>query len=395
MRIVQINAVYGLGSTGTIVRDLKRSCEENGMECFVAYAYTNEAISKGYKIGSLLENKLHGLLCRIGGKQAYFSRFATWRLLRYMDRIHPDVVHLHNLHSNYIHLNMLLNYLAKKDIRTIITMHDCWWYTGGCFHYTSVGCDRWKNECGTCPKQREDTPAYLLDKSQTILHDRKKYLLAIPRLTVVGVSNWISDEARSTFLSSKRIVTIHNGIDMSIFKPTPSNLRERLHLDEKKVILGPAMKWLDPINSDVLEYFCKSIDDGCRLLLFGHIGTTCVNLPDNVLLYGFTRDRNELAALYSLADVFVNPSREESLSLINVEAQSCGTPVVAFAITGLIDTVDGVNSRLVEVADAQMMYKVTMNLLSEKKNEEDIITFVRSEFEMQKNYEQYIQLYKE
>lgn len=394
MRIVQINAVYGIGSTGTIVRDLQQCCEENGIHCFVAYAYANGEVYKGYKIGSWIENKLHGLLCRIGGKQAYYSRLATRRLIRFLDKIHPDIVHLHNLHSNYIHLNMLLNYLAKKDIRTIITMHDCWWYTGGCFHYTSAGCDRWKNECGTCPKQREDPPAYLFDKSQTILHDRKKYLLAIPRLTVVGVSNWISDEARSTFLSSKRIVTIHNGVDMSIFKPTLSDLRQKLHIEGKKVILGPAMKWLDPINRDVLEYFCKNIDDGHKLLLFGYTGRLNIKIPGSVILYGYTSCREELADLYSIADVFVNPSREESLSLINVEAQSCGTPVVAFAVTGIVDTVDGDNSVAVKAGDYEMMYKTTMRIIKEGKKVDLITSFVHNNFELQKNYEQYIQLYQ-
>lgn len=356
MKVLQVNATYGLGSTGTIVRDLKDCCEANGIECHVAYARTTEKVERGYKIGNWFSNKMHALLSRVAGKQAYFSYLPTLRFIRHMKQLQPDVVHLHNLHANYINLPMLLKHLADNDIRTIITLHDCWWYTGGCFHYTAAGCNKWLDKCGNCPKRTDDTPAYLYDRSAEILEDKKQLLLAIPRLTVIGVSEWISNEARKSFLASKEIMTIRNGIDLTVFKPTQSDFKEKLGLEGKYVILGPASKWLDPINKEVLDYFVANMKSDEVLLLFG-AEKTDRSLPSNVKLYGYTRDKQELAALYTMADVFVNCTREDTLPTINLEAQACGCRVVTFATCGASETVDGFYSRSVQMCSPDILYQ--------------------------------------
>lgn len=395
MKILQINAVYGHGSTGVIVRDIEQMCESSGIECYVASPdpKVNDA-KRGFLIGNAFDHKLHAVLSRINGKQAYFSRWATRRLLKFIDKIEPDVVHLHNLHSNYIHLNMLLQYLAKKDIQTIVTLHDCWFYTGGCFHYKATACMRWLEGCGHCPKKRQDTPAYLWDCSASILADRKKYLLAIPRLTVTGVSEWISNEAKRTFFADTPVVTIRNGVDLDVFKPTPSDFRSRLELQDKYIILGPASKWLQPLNKSVLTYFSEHMQPDEVLLLFG--ATDCpLPMPENVRLYGYTRNREELAALYTCADVFVNTTREDSLSLINVEAQACGTPVVTFDATGPRETVDQVHGFRVSVGDANGLIKIIQSIRLSNNN--GIIAkcrkFVSDYFEVNANYQKYIDLY--
>ena len=356
MKVLQVNATYGLGSTGTIVRDLKDCCEANGIECHVAYARTTEKVERGYKIGNWFSNKMHALLSRVAGKQAYFSYLPTLRFIRHMKQLQPDVVHLHNLHANYINLPMLLKHLADNDVRTIITLHDCWWYTGGCFHYTAAGCNKWLDKCGNCPKRTADAPAYLYDRSAKILEDKKQLLLAIPRLTVIGVSEWISNEARKSFLASKEIKTIRNGIDLTVFKPTPSDLRERLGLEGKYVILGPASKWLDPINKEVLDYFATNMKPDEVLLLFGAESTKTA-LPANVKLYGYTYDKHELASLYTMADVFVNCTREDTLPTINLEAQACGCRVITFGVCGASETVDGLYSHYVKISSPDLLYE--------------------------------------
>lgn len=395
MRVLLINAVYGRGSTGTIVRDIETLCKENNIECYIASPDKKVREAKhGYVIGNIIDQKLHALFCRLNGKQAYYSHLPTWYLCRYISQIKPDIVHLHNLHSNYINLNKLLYFLAKNDIRTIITLHDCWFYTGGCFHYTAVGCKKWKASCGHCPKKCQDTPAYLFDSSSKILKDRKKYLLSIPHLYVTGVSRWVAHEALQSFLRNTPNYIIPNGIDMDIFKPTPSTIKRQLGLDGKYIILGPASKWLLKANEGVLNAFSNYLKPDEILLLYGSVDSK-VNMPSNVRLYGYTHDRNELAQLYTMSDVFVNVTREDSLSLINLEAQACCTPVVTFNQTGPKETVNETDSFSVPVDDANSLYEKVCFIRSQHRESfEKCRLFVQDFFEQHTNYYKYIELYQ-
>lgn len=399
MRVLQVNATYGVGSTGKIVQDILNCCETHGIEGYVAYSTSNlpaSLVPKGYKIGNVPSEKWHALLSRIGGRQAYFNRFNTWLFLRYLDKIKPDIVHLHNLHSNYIHLNMLLNYLAKNDIVTVITMHDCWYFTGGCFHYTNAGCNKWQYSCGNCPKRRDDTPAYLFDSTKKILQDRKEYLTAIPRLYLVGCSQWVADEARKSVLKNCNIRHLYNGFDLNVFKPSPSNLVQRLGIEGRHILLGPASKWLSGVNKDTLEYFIINMPKDYMLILFGYIGEDKV-LSDNVMLYGYTSGREEMAQLYSMADVFVNCSREDTLSSLNLESQACGTPVVTYEATGSKETVDGVCGYAVETGNAEALWLGSKKVVEKGKSSfaEACVNMIKKQFNKVDNYNKYIQLYHE
>ena len=403
MKVVLINDVYGQGSTGTIVRDIEHLCEQSGIECYVACPDPKVREAKrGYIIGNTFDHKLHAVLARIHGKQAYYSHIPTQTLNRWINKIKPDIVHLHNLHSNYIHLNMLLGYLAKQDIKTIITLHDCWFYTGGCFHYTVAGCNKWLTNCKECPKPKQDTPSFFNRNSEKILADRKKFLLAIPRLYITGVSEWMAHEALKTFLKDTPNYVISNGIDLELFKPTTSDFRQRLGLEEKFVILGPASKWLLPVNKDILIQFIQQMQTDEILLLFGvwsddqlsYINS--LNLPKGkVQTYGYTKNREELAQLYTMADAFANVTREDSLSLINIEAQACGTPVVTFDQTGPKETVDNINSYYSPVGDAEQLYKKVelIRNMQDKTNSLKCKRFVENHFDLHDKYRLYIDLY--
>ena len=397
MKILQINAVYGHGSTGTIVRDLADLCERFGILCYVASPDKAVLGAKhGYLIGNKLDHKLHAFFSRFYGRQAYFSRLATKRLLSFIRSFEPDAVHLHNLHSNFINLKLLLEYLAQKRIRVIITLHDCWYYTGGCFHYTVDGCKGWLNKCGVCPQGKKDPIGYFRKKTAANLADRERLFLALPRLDVVGVSDWISNEAKRSFFRNSNVITIHNGIDMDVFKPTPSEIRKRLGLENAYIILGPVSKWLSPINKPVLDYFSANMKRDEILLLFG-ANSADYKLPHNVKLYGYVSKREDLAALYSCADVFVNTSHEDSLSLINVEAQACGTPVVTFDSTGPKETVDGAISQSIEVGNAKELYRAVSHIRDIQLDDAGTICrqFVNSLFDVNINYKKYIDLYNQ
>ena len=396
---MQINAVYGIGSTGVIVEDLHNLALQNGIDSYVSYSSTNknaDEIKNGYQIGNELSKKIHALLCRIGGKQGYYSFYSTKKLIEHIEYVNPDIVHLHNLHSNYIHINKLLNYLAKKDIKTIITLHDCWFYTGGCFHYTADNCSKWLYSCGDCPKRFKDTPAYLKDNSKKILADRKKYFSDIKNLTVVGVSNWIADEAKKTFFKEKNVITIYNGVDTEFFVPTSSDLRKKYGLENKFVILGAANKWLNPINKDTFDFVTANLPEDCVLVIIGCNEEQKRVLTQNVFTLGYISDRDELRKMYSMADVFANCTREESLSLINVEAQACGTPVVTYKNTGAQETVNNECSFSVESGNAEELLNAILKVKNLKKNKlsDSCCNWVKHNFDCYKNYQKYINIYE-
>ncbi|MBO4950851.1 MAG: glycosyltransferase [Clostridia bacterium] len=398
MKILQINAVYGVGSTGVIVKDIHELSLKSGIESYVAYSTSKclpDEIVNGYVIGNSCGKKLHAILSRVNGKQAYFSRIATGKLIKHIATIKPDVVHLHNLHSNYINLNVLLKFLSETNIAVVVTLHDCWFYTGGCFHYTSVGCDNWTKKCGSCPKKKKDTPAFLFDKSAKILKDRIKYFGAIENLTFVGVSEWITNEAKKSRVPATRYVTIHNGVDTKFFVPTESNLRKELGLEGKFIILTVANKWMLDINAETLKTVTDGIDDDSVVLMVGCDGEQKKRLPKNVLAIDYIRDRDKLRQVYSMADVFVNCTREESFSLANVEPQACGTPTVTYCNTGAAETVDNTNSFSVETGDANALLEQIKEIKANGKQRYSTgcIDFVSKRFDKDTNYRKYLDLY--
>lgn len=403
MKISQINAVYGLGSTGIIVKDLQRICTENDIACEVICAFSNELGPDIYRIGNQLSNKLHSLLSRVGGKQGYYSIFPTLQLLKHYQKNPPDIIHLHNLHSNYVNVPMLLKYAAKNDVPVVVTLHDCWLYTGGCTHYEHSHCFKWKDSCGSCPQRYEEFPALLFDMSSEILADRMKLFSGIKKLTAVGVSQWIVDEARQNVFAHAHCITIHNGIDTDFFHPMGyeelvncASLRE---LKEKDLnvflILCPANKWFLDINRDTFDYFAARLEDDMRMVFIGN-GVDKSRLTDKMIDIGYVSSREQIRDIYNACDVMVNCTREESLSLLNVEVQSCGTPVITYSNTGVKETVNGTCGFAVENGNPESAWQAMMIIKENGKvrYSESCRDWVKQEFEIGTNYRKYIELYK-
>lgn len=330
MKILQINVVNKVESTGRSTYEIHEYLLDHDFQSFVA-STSDEIDSNTYKIGHKFDYKLHGLLSRIAGKQGYFSKHSTHKLLKYIDRIKPDIVHLRNLHGSYINLKLLLNYLAKNDIATVATLHDSWFYTGRCTYYFSDNCYKWQESCGNCPRLKKDNPSWFFDNSSQMLDDKKTWFSNIPRLAVVGVSDWITNDAKKSILSSANIVKrIYNWIDYNKFKPTdPLALQNKLNLKNKFVILGVASKWVDSKGINDFVELSKKLSQDMQIILVGNGSfdtSKIIHIPE-------THDIDELVQYYSLADVFLNFSAEETFGKVSAEALSCGTPVIANAFT--------------------------------------------------------------
>lgn len=333
MKVLQINAVSGISSTGRICSELSDYLNNNGHEGYIAYS-AGIPYRKGYKIGNKFDAKFHSLLSRVFGLQAYFSSHATHKLLSYISDLKPDLVHLHNLHSNYINLKLLLNYLAANDIPTVITLHDCWFYTGKCTYYTVDNCYNWKTGCGECPRLKKDNPSWFFDRTPKMLQDKKELLQRIPRLAVVGVSDWITDEARKSYMSSARVLTrIYNWIELDVFKPVDgSAVRQKLGITDKYVILGVASGWSNAKGLDKFIELANIIPTEMKIVLVGGLKSN-INLPNNIIHIPETHNVAELVEYYSMADVYVHLSPEETFGKVIAEALSCGTPAIVLNST--------------------------------------------------------------
>lgn len=398
MRVLQINAVYGNGSTGTIVRDIHELALSLGLDSYVAYSSSSipsDKIPNGYCISGKIEKKIHAILCRANGKQGYFSNIQTHALIEQIKKIKPNKVVLHNLHSNYINLNMILSYLGDNNIETIVVLHDCWFFTGGCFHYNRVNCHGWEENCEHCPKRLYDTPAYLYNSSRKIINDRRKYFGKIHKLTTIGVSEWITGEAKKSFLGKDQCITIHNGIDTTFFSHTNSKFTNKVDINNKYVILGMANKWLDPINKDLLNQIRSLLTANEIFLIVGCSNQQIKNAPKGITTIPFVSNKEELRDLYSLANVFVNCTREDSLPFVNLEAQACEVPIITFDNTGAGETVDGDNSLRIKTGDNEAFCRALELMKSDRDSNrgKKCRAFVVKHFNSAKNYHKYIDLF--
>lgn len=399
MRILQINAVLKIASTGRTTSEMGDFLRREGHTCSAAYSVgPSDHPEFEYQIGSKMDTKLHGLLSRVSGKQGYFSKAATRKLLSFTDEFAPDVVVLHNLHANYIHLPMLLGYLAEKDIVTVAVLHDCWFYTGKCCHYTVVGCTKWQERCGNCPALKKYNISWFFDKTAEMLADKKALFGAIPRLGVVGVSDWLTKEAQKApvFQNAKVIQRIYNWVDTDLFIPQDTTaLRAQMGLQNKQVLLCLASGWSKAKGLDTVLRLAERLTKEQILLLVGNAPQEQLTDPQ-IRHIPATNDTKELAALYSMADVFVQPSLEETFGKVTAEALSCGTPVVCFDSTANPELVGEGCGTVVPVGDVQAMNNAIQQILKQGKEafSPNCRNYAVEHFQKGKNLKEYLNLFE-
>ena len=398
MKILQINAVGQSGSTGRNCKEIAEYINHHTPhDCYTAFSQgaTDEY---SYQIGTPVEWKLHAFMSRLSGEQAHFSMKGTKNLFSYMESLKPDVVHLNNLHGNYINLPMLLQYLARKDIPTVATLHDCWFYTGKCCHYTADRCDRWQSGCHNCPRLKKDNKSWFRDATPKLWKEKKSLFEAVPRLAVVGVSDWITSEARKSFLScAKEITRIYNWIDLDVFSPREGTeqRKKQLGLENEKIVLGVASGWGKAKGLDGFIHLADLLGKDYTVMLIGKMPEHLA-FPKNMCHIPATESVDELAEYYTMADVFVTLSLEETFGKVSAEALACGTPVVCYDSTANRELVGAGCGAVLEPGDLEGVANAVRKICNDGKGEYSAAcrSFAVDNFAMEERIREYLSLYE-
>ncbi|MPQ44273.1 glycosyltransferase [Clostridium tarantellae] len=368
MKILQINSVCGVGSTGRIVINLYNILENKGHECVIAYGRGNalECI-KTIKIGNDIDVYNHVAKTRLFDKHGFGSLNTTKKFIKEVEKYNPDIIHLHNIHGYYINIEILFNYLKSCKKPIVWTLHDCWSFTGHCCYFDYVGCYKWEKKCYECPQKKSYPSSILIDNSSWNFTKKKQLFTSLDNLTIVTPSNWLANLVKKSFFKDCPIKVINNGIDLNIFKPTESNVKEVYHIKDKKIILGVANIWDERKG---LKYFLeleKLLHNDYKIIIVGLTEKQKEELPSTIIGITKTNSIDELVKLYTLADVFVNPTLEDNFPTTNLEALACGIPVITFHTGGSSECIDSSCGAVVEKDNINMLCKEIIKITNHKK----------------------------
>lgn len=399
-KLLQINSAANSGSTGRIAEQIGKLAIDAGWGSYIAYGRDrNASQSQLIKIGRDKDVYLHGMQSLLFDNHGLSSNSATQKIIEKIKEISPDIIHLHNIHGYYINYVLLFDYLSSSGIPVVWTLHDCWAYTGHCSYYSDIDCQKWQTFCECCPKKHNYPKSFILDRSSRNYQKKKKAFNSLRNLTLVPVSNWLEEEVKKSFLKYNHIKCILNGIDVEQFHPTGREqvTREKYGLDQKKVLLGVATAWGPRKGWQDYIRLSQSITDDYKIVMVGVTEKQAKELPDNILKIERTESIEELADLYSMADVVLNLSDEESFGLTTAEGFACGTPSIVYNCTASPELITPETGMIIEKSDLNSLINAIQRIISTGKQfyAENCRKRAIDCYDKNNNYKQYLSLYKE
>lgn len=335
--ILQINSCANWGSTGKIAEQINQVAATQGWKTYIAYGrWVNPSQSELIHIGNAVSQAIALVEARLFDNDGLANRWATWRLVKKIKKIRPDVIHLHNLHGYYINYKILFDYLNATDIPVVWTLHDCWSFTGHCSHFVFVNCERWETGCYDCPRRNDYPISWWQDRSKQHYELKKRLFTTNRNLHIVTVSQWLANFVNRSYLKDTDIRVINNGVDLEVFKP--------LDLDKEKEgrfrILGVSNVWAKSKGLYDFYHLRELLDEyKFEIVLVGLSDEQIKALPNGINGISRTNSVEELVRYYSSADVFVNPTYGDTFPTTNLEALACGTPVVTYRTGGSPESV--------------------------------------------------------
>lgn len=368
--LLEINTTANIGSTGRIAEEIAQTAMTKGYDCYFGYGRVSKGSkSKLIRIGTDFDNKLHGIESLLLDNHGFASRIATKKFVEEIERIKPDVINLHNIHGYYLNVEILFNYLSKMDIPIVWTLHDCWPFTGHCSYFDRYQCEKWKTGCYNCPNSKGYPKSIFLDRSK-INYERKKDLFtSVKNITFVAVCDWMARNVQASFLGGYPVEIIYNGVDVNIFKPrnVTDSFKQKFGINiNSKVILGVASTWDQRKGLNDFIKLRSMFNEDYTIILVGLRDKQIETLPSGIIGVKRTNSVEQLAELYSLADVFVNPTYVDNFPTTNIEALSCGTPVITYCTGGSPEAIDGQVGIVVDKGDIKSLFSAVKHFANSK-----------------------------
>ena len=390
MKVIQINATCGTGSIGKICLEVSKLLTKKGIENYVFYSLGKSDYPQAIKYCREPIRQLQAFCEKFLGMYGFGAKITTRYLLKELDRIKPDIVHIHNIHSHDCDFGLLFKYIQIHKIKAYWTFHDCWAFTAYCPYFDMAKCDKWKTSCESC--SIHNNFSWLFDRSRK-LYKLKVSALKEVDITIITPSRWIGVHTSKSFLSNKEIKVINNGIDLDVFKPTLSNIRERLKCKDKFIILGVANVWEARKGLDVFMRLSSDLDNNYQIILVGTTKEIDRRLPANIISIHKTENQKQLAELYSASDLFVLPTLEENFPTVNIEALACGTPVLTYDTGGSGEIIDDTCGAVVPQGDYQALLDAVYYITRNKPYDSHSCVARASIFRNIDKYNEYINLY--
>lgn len=403
MRVLFINTVCGNGSTGHIVMDLVNALNLNGDEGYVAYGFYSTDYAKSYRFSTKREYVRHARYwSHILGLHGRGSHISTFKLLKWIDSVQPDIIHFHNLHGSYVNVRMLVNYINKHNIPVVWTLHDCWCMTGHCAHFFHYPCDGWKTGCHHCKHNGDYKEVSITHNDHCAYEFKKKLFTSIKNMTIVPVSYWLESLIKQSFLREKKIKTIHNGIDLDVFSPNTACQSEsikviREQISGKFVAIGVATSWNEAKGLKDYYKLSQMLQEDERIIMVGLSKDIIGILPPKIIGVERTESQQELSALYCMSDVVLSMSYGESLGTTPLEGMACGTPAIVYDNTGHPEEiVEGQTGYVVPTGNVDAVFESIKKVKSNSKAfyEKACIDRTKQCFQKSVYLQEYLDLYK-
>ncbi|MCR5092598.1 MAG: glycosyltransferase [Lachnospiraceae bacterium] len=365
-KLLLVNVVCGVRSTGRIVSGIADEYQAKGYQVRIAYGRVGIPESekdRAVRIGTDRDARIHGLLTRAFDLHCFGSRRATRKFLAWASSYDPDILWLHNIHGYYLHVGELFAWIRQRpQMEVRWTLHDCWAFTGHCAHFTATGCEKWRSGCrGRCPEKHSYPVCYLFSRVEKNYAEKKALFQGLPRMTLITPSQWLADTVKQSYLAEYPVEVMHTKIDREVFKPTGGFDREAYHLQDKKIVLGVTVTWTKRKGWDDLLALAEQLPEPYRLVLVGVTAKQQEALPENITGIGRTNDQKELAALYSAAECLVNPTYEDTYPTVNLEAEACGTRVIAYDVGGCRETLEREDSVVIPAGDTEKLLEAIVH----------------------------------